>query len=74
MLRISPGTKYEPSKNEPSKIFKGCLPQILLGPFLNTLTHLIVVLGEAKLQKKKMKIWVKKKKLNEKKRDTITEI
>ena len=62
-------------KNGPSKIFKGCLPQILLGPFLNTLTHLIVVLGEAKLQKKKkMKIWVKKKKLNEKKRDTITEI
>ena len=22
------------------KSFKGCLPQILLGPFLNTLTHL----------------------------------
>ena len=22
------------------KFFKGCLPQILLGPFLNTLTHL----------------------------------
>ena len=21
------------------KFFKGCLPQILLGPFLNTLTH-----------------------------------
>ena len=26
-------------KNGPSKIFKGCLPQILLGPFLNTLSH-----------------------------------
>ena len=24
------------------KLFKGCLPQILLGPFLNTLTHLNV--------------------------------
>ena len=23
------------------KIFKDCLPQILLGPFLNTLTHII---------------------------------
>ena len=23
------------------KFFKGCLPQILLGPFLNTLTYLI---------------------------------
>ena len=23
------------------KFFKGCLPQILLGPFLNTLTHMI---------------------------------
>ena len=23
------------------KSFKGCLPQILLGPFLNTLTHII---------------------------------
>ena len=22
------------------KFFKGCLPQILLGPFLNTLTHM----------------------------------
>ena len=26
-------------KNEPSKIFKGCLLKILLGPFLNTLPH-----------------------------------
>ena len=25
------------------KTFKGCLPQILLGPFLNTLTHVIIV-------------------------------
>ena len=24
----------------PSKIFKGCLPQILLSPFLNTLSHI----------------------------------
>ena len=27
-------------KNKPSKIFKGCLPEILLCPFLNTLSHL----------------------------------
>ena len=27
------------SKNGPGKIFKGCLSQILLGPFLNTLSH-----------------------------------
>ena len=26
-------------KNGPSKSFKGCLPQILLAPFLNTLTQ-----------------------------------
>ena len=24
------------------KLFKGCLPQILLGPFLNTLPHMIM--------------------------------
>ena len=24
------------------KFFKGCLPQILLGPFLNTLTQIII--------------------------------
>ena len=28
------------SKPYPFKFFKGCLPQILLGPFLNTWTHL----------------------------------
>ena len=28
-------------KPYPFKFFKGCLPQILLGPFLNTLTYLI---------------------------------
>ena len=27
-------------KNGPSKFFKGYLPQIVLGPFLNTLFHL----------------------------------
>ena len=26
------------------KVFKGCLPQILLGSFLNTLTHIILLL------------------------------
>ena len=29
-------------KNGPSKIFKGCLPQISLGPFLNTLSQITV--------------------------------
>ena len=28
------------SKPYPFKFFKGCLPQILLGPFLNTLSHI----------------------------------
>ena len=28
-------------KNGPSKNLKGRLPQILVGPFLNTLSHLI---------------------------------
>ena len=27
------------------KFFKGCLPQILLGPFLNTLAHLLFVVN-----------------------------
>ena len=27
-------------KNGPSKIFKGCLARMLLGPFLNTLSHI----------------------------------
>ena len=42
------GTKYW-TKNGPSDIFIGCLPQILLGPFLNTLSHLIhlVTVGTA---------------------------
>ena len=30
------------SKPHPLKFFKGCLPQSLLGPFLNTLSHLMV--------------------------------
>ena len=29
------------SKPYPFKFFKGCLPQVLLGPFLNTLSHII---------------------------------
>ena len=28
------------------KLFKGCLPQILLGPFSNTLTHVVALLIE----------------------------
>ena len=33
-------------KNGPFKLFKGCLPQILLSPFLNTLSHLFCVKNE----------------------------
>ena len=29
------------SRTDKENVFKGCLPQILLGPFLNTLSHLI---------------------------------
>ena len=36
--RIIFGTKY--SKMDQVKFFKRCLPQILLGPFSNTLTRL----------------------------------
>ena len=32
------GTKY--SRIDEVKFFKGCLPQILLGPFLNTWTQM----------------------------------
>ena len=32
----------QPTKN--LKLFKGCLPQILLGPFLNTFTHPFFIL------------------------------
>ena len=28
-------------KGQPFKFFKGCLPQILLGPFLNTLSWMV---------------------------------
>ena len=28
------------SRPYPLKYFKGCLPQILLGPFVNTLSHI----------------------------------
>ena len=27
-----------------SRLFKGCLLQILLGPFLNNLTHMVILL------------------------------
>ena len=46
--------------NEPSKIcgrqplkiiiFKGCLPQILFGPFLNTLFQIMEIIGQEKFQ------------------------
>ena len=40
------------SRPYPLKVFKGCLPQILLGQFLNTLSHIILkVLKNCKLVK-----------------------
>ena len=38
LRHLSSRTKY--SRMDQVKFFKGCLPQILLGPFLNTLSHL----------------------------------
>ena len=35
---------YPLSRPYPFKFFKGCLPQILLGPFLNTCSYLLVVI------------------------------
>ena len=35
------------------KFFKGCLPQILLSPFLNTLTHLRVIVLERRIHFRK---------------------
>ena len=36
------GTKF--SGMDQVKFFKGCLPQILLGPFLNTLSQMLILL------------------------------
>ena len=40
------GTKY--SRMDQVKFFKGCLPQVLLGPFLNTLSHLLFDMNSEK--------------------------
>ena len=40
VLRKLFGTRY--SRMDQPKFFKGCFPQILLGPFLNTLFHLSI--------------------------------
>ena len=34
------------SRMDQVKLFKGCLPQILIGPFLNTLTHIFREVNE----------------------------
>ena len=47
MLFIEYGTKY--SRMDQVKLFKGYLPQILFGPFLNTLSHIIVQWQHAEL-------------------------
>ena len=36
------GTKY--SRIDQVKVFKGCLPQILLGLILNTLSHMVLMI------------------------------
>ena len=33
------------SRQYPFKFFKGCLPQILLSLFLNTLSHIVILAG-----------------------------
>ena len=40
-------TEY--SRIDQVNFFKGCLPQILLGPFLNTLSHMLHVLRQPKI-------------------------
>ena len=42
------GSRY--SSVDQVKFFKGCLPQILLGPFLNNLTHLLLMFFVALLK------------------------
>ena len=39
------------SRSHSFKFFKDCLPQILLGPFLNTLSHFMKQYTESKLIK-----------------------
>ena len=34
------------SRPYPLKIFKGCLPQILLGPFFNILSYILAMTGK----------------------------
>ena len=43
---FSYGSRY--SRKDQEKIFKGCLPQILLSPFLNTLAHIKPVMQNGK--------------------------
>ena len=40
IITVTNGTKY--SRMDQGKVFKGCLPQILLGPFLNTLSQILM--------------------------------
>ena len=43
ILILINGSRY--SRMDQVKFFKGCLPQILLGPFLNTSTQIKIVLN-----------------------------
>ena len=38
---MSPSIQVLLNQTSPFRFFKGCLPQILLGPLLNTLSHVI---------------------------------
>ena len=49
------GVKY--SRMYQVKFFEGCLLQISLGPFLNTLSHLTHVSGVGQYVKKSSQIW-----------------
>ena len=48
-LRMDLAKLLEDSRPYPFKFFKGCLPQILLGLFLNALSHVIHMEIQAKI-------------------------
>ena len=40
----------------PLQIFKGCLPQIVLGPFLNTFSQILLAFSNTKLRSEKVSV------------------
>ena len=57
ILILINGSRY--SRMDQVKFFKGCLPQILLGPFLNTSTQIKIVLNNDTNGERKP--WIKMK-------------